>query len=567
MSSAGEFVVAAILFGLLLAFKVMHITRSKFDTDEPQHLHVVWAWARGLVQYRDVFDNHMPLFHIMFAPIYGIIGDRPTILYWMRLLMVPVYVATAWCTYGIGRLLFSRRAGIWAVILAGFYGAAYFLSIEFRPDNLWACSGLLCIVVLLDGPLTVHRALVAGLLLGFCFGLSLKSGVLLISMGTAVLVALFIFGADRLEQSPSYMMRFAILFGVGTSLVPAVIVLAFWLKGVWPTFRYNLFDFNLLTARFYEERLFYHHWLAWTVAAGFCLIAAFILRRRFRPAGVSALGVRRTFVFLLAVIYLGTLKSHLWPLSLRQDYAPIYALAAVLISGALIALSQRLSSSAFRIGKFFEIVPMPAAVALIEIALLAAAPTFWKNRTNQQTAMLRDVLALTEPGDYVLDAKGETIFRQRCIQPILEIITTKAIRLGVLSDNAAERCVATRTCVVSAAALPRLSLRSRKFIERAYLPVTRSLLVPGVIPRSSVPGRYDFEIEVPATYTLVTGHGRISGRLDGTDYEGARFLGAGVHTFETAWAGNDLFAVWSRAADRHFTPELAWRIDNRSSPP
>jgi len=30
------------------------------------------------VQYRDLFDNHMPLFHLLFAPIFGLIGDRAT---------------------------------------------------------------------------------------------------------------------------------------------------------------------------------------------------------------------------------------------------------------------------------------------------------------------------------------------------------------------------------------------------------------------------------------------------------------------------------------------------------
>src|SRR5262249_26715629 len=45
------------------------IFRYRFDSDEPQHLHVVWAWTQGLAQYRDVFDNHMPLFHLLNVPV------------------------------------------------------------------------------------------------------------------------------------------------------------------------------------------------------------------------------------------------------------------------------------------------------------------------------------------------------------------------------------------------------------------------------------------------------------------------------------------------------------------
>ena len=39
------------------------------------------------------------------------------------------------------------------------------------------------------------------------------------------------------------------------------------------------------------------------------------------------------------------------------------------------------------------------------------------NGAPAETELLRDVLALTEPGDFVFDCKGETIFRQRCFRP------------------------------------------------------------------------------------------------------------------------------------------------------
>ena len=157
MSGSAEFMTAAILFALMIVLKLINVTTYRFDSDEPQHMHVIWAWARGFVQYRDVFDNHMPLFQIMFAPIFGVIGDRPTILYWMRFILLPMYFVAAWCTYRIGELLFSRRAGIWAVVLAGLFTKYHFISLEFRTDNLWAPLWLLCVVTLMSGSLTVPR--------------------------------------------------------------------------------------------------------------------------------------------------------------------------------------------------------------------------------------------------------------------------------------------------------------------------------------------------------------------------------------------------------------------------
>src|SRR5437868_7337579 len=168
-SGGTELIAAASLFALMIVFKLLNMMSYRFDSDESQHMHVIWAWARSFVQYRDVFDNHMPLFQIMFAPIFGLMGDRPTILYWMRFLLLPVYFVAAWCTYQVGARLFSRRVAVWAVLLAGFYPGYHFSSFEFRTDNLWALFWLMCVVVLISGSIDAWRIMVAGLLLGFCF--------------------------------------------------------------------------------------------------------------------------------------------------------------------------------------------------------------------------------------------------------------------------------------------------------------------------------------------------------------------------------------------------------------
>src|SRR5437588_13097781 len=165
MSGPLEFILAAALFALLVALSVVNVLHRDFNSDEPQHVHVIWGWTHGLVQYRDLFDNHMPLFHLLFAPLFALIGDRATILYLMRFIVLPLYFVAAWCTYQIAVSLFSRRAGVWAMILVGLYARYHFVSIEFRTDNLWAPLWLLCVTVLVSGPLTQRRALAAGLLL------------------------------------------------------------------------------------------------------------------------------------------------------------------------------------------------------------------------------------------------------------------------------------------------------------------------------------------------------------------------------------------------------------------
>ena len=91
-------VMAAVLVATCVAvaaLRVVYTLHYRFDTDEPQHLHVIWSWVRGRVQYRDVFDNHAPLFHLLLTPLAAALGERADLLVWMRLAMLPLAVLHA----------------------------------------------------------------------------------------------------------------------------------------------------------------------------------------------------------------------------------------------------------------------------------------------------------------------------------------------------------------------------------------------------------------------------------------------------------------------------------------
>ncbi|MGZ5005932.1 MAG: hypothetical protein ACXV8H_10445, partial [Chthoniobacterales bacterium] len=91
-ATALEFWAAAFFLVAQLPLKLWNIFHYRFDSDESQHLHVVWGWTRGFVQYRDLFDNHMPLFQLICAPVLGVMGEHARDLYWMRGLMLPLYL-------------------------------------------------------------------------------------------------------------------------------------------------------------------------------------------------------------------------------------------------------------------------------------------------------------------------------------------------------------------------------------------------------------------------------------------------------------------------------------------
>src|SRR5690348_7817714 len=88
-----EIIVPTVLLLLLVALKVAYAPALRIDSDETQHLHVAWGWANGLLPYRDLFDNHSPLFQFLCSPLVRILGERPDIVAPMRLAVIPLYLA------------------------------------------------------------------------------------------------------------------------------------------------------------------------------------------------------------------------------------------------------------------------------------------------------------------------------------------------------------------------------------------------------------------------------------------------------------------------------------------
>jgi len=552
MSGPGEFITAAVLFALMIAIRVVNILHYRFDSDEPQHLHVIWAWARGFVQYRDLFDNHMPLFHMMFAPIFGLIGDRATILYVMRFALLPMYFVAAWCTYKIGTCLFSKRAGIWAVILAGLYTRYHFISLEFRTDNLWAVFWLLCITVLVTGPLTARRALVAGLLLGLSFGVSMKSILLLLSIALAALLTLLLVGRRNPAPSWAHLVQCIAAFVVSTATIPATIIIFFAFKGLWPDFRYCVFDFNFLAPG--ASSLAYRIRLTLTIIIALPIIL-YVARRMISATDRAGLAFRRVFILMVCSSYFLAFKTF-WPVRSHDDDPPFYPLVAVLCSGALLAASTKMISSKWNAGQILRRIPVPVFLAVGEIFVLIAMQPIWKDRTKRETDLLRNVLMLLKPGDYILDCKGETVFRQRDVRAVYETITRSAIQRGLLLDNAPQRCVETRTCVVATTLIKTFPRETSRFVRSNYLTVTNNLRVAGkkLKALATNPRRCEFQIIIPASYEIISPRENVSGTLDGIPYNGPRFLAAGSHTFESTSPSHGLVLLWSQAVDRHFTP-------------
>jgi hypothetical protein len=294
--------------------------------------------------------------------------------------------------------------------------------------------------------------------------------------------------------------------------------------------------------------------LALPVSLPFLGVAAYWIGR-LSPDRSTA--VRRAFLFLTGTIYYGVLYS-IWTLLTRQDYLPFYPVIAVVATPWLL---QGVDAAARRFGsEERQGVLRPATlcgIASLEIALLLLGRSPFIDGTQREREILAEVLRLTRPGEYVMDFKGESVFRQRPFYYVLEPLTYVRLRRGLIADNVAERLVKTQTCVV----LNQdrwYPAQAVAFMTENYLPVGRMRVAGRIIaPAPTAAGAsIPFDVAVPARYVLWAEGRPVPGTLDGKPYEGAVDLAAGAHVFQPAEANRRLAIFWARAAEQGFAPLL-----------
>jgi 4-amino-4-deoxy-L-arabinose transferase-like glycosyltransferase len=237
-TASGERLTLVALAVLSAALRWIAYFHYRFDSDEPQHLHVAWGWTAGLLQYRDVFDNHAPLFHMLTAPILAWLGERADILLYMRAPILPLFAIVVAATYILGRRLYSARVGAWAALLLSLFPSFFLKSLEYRTDNLWNAFWFLALLLLTGGPLTPLRSFFTGLLLGCAMATSMKTTVLILTLAVSALVTWW----------PRLNMRVVFAVLAGAAIVPAVIAAYFYSRGALSNLVYCVFDFNSLVA-------------------------------------------------------------------------------------------------------------------------------------------------------------------------------------------------------------------------------------------------------------------------------------------------------------------------------
>ncbi len=535
------------LFGALILLRIIYAYTLRVDSDEPQHLHVVWAWAQGLLPFRDVFDNHMQLFQLINYPFLSLIGENADVVVWMRLLVIPWYLLLLWCTYRIGVKLYSREVGIWAASFCSLYPRFFELTTEFRPDNAWAAVWLLMLMTMIEGELTYKRGFLVGLITGAAFAISIKTTLLLATLLLAALATIGLLAWEGREIAWHRLIKNAMAALIGLLLVPGAIVLFFVYEGSWQALWYGAVEHNLVPGLGRWQHLTRDAFIFPLTLVPSLLLARAIVQR----SSTHELGVKRALIFLGSTFYLACLWSY-WPLFTHQDLLPFLPLAMI-CTVALIFYSPVN-------GRWLR----PASVSRVFYFLLFAECIClivmykpWLNKQKDYANELGLILKLTDPGDSVMDSKGETVFRHRPFYFALETITLKRMELGLIADDIPQRLIATATPVV----VPdRLSPTTLAFVEANYLPITPRIFVAGqrLVP-TAASSVVEFDIRIPTRYQIVDEQSPVIGLLDGSPYHGARELVAGHHVFVPQTQLQHAAIIWSQATERGFSlnPQMA----------
>jgi len=446
-----------------------------------------------------------------------------------------------WCVYRLGALLYDRRTGCFAALVAAFLPAFFFRMGEYRTDVLWTTLWLASLAVALAGKMSPGRIFWAALLLGAAFMTSMKTTLLLLCVVTAAGITWQLAGRPVSRAWP----RYAAAFTCGLLLVPGIIVAYFAGQGALQPLYHCVIEHNTLPGRSLPSviaRQIFSGSTLWLIPVGLLTWQMLPSARR-EPAR----GYRRLFLFLLAGLFYSILRG-LWPVVTTQDYLPWMPLLPVFVIAGGAWLRDFLQT---RFHKSLPWLLWPVLLLAGEITMIVAEEPPFARVEDRRIGHLAELLRLVDPGEYVFDLKGETIFRPRPCYLVLESLTIEQLKRHLLNNDINERLVATRTAVARLS--ERMPLKTQEFIKFNYIRIHRMrVLGQHLQPKPDIP--LSFTITIPAYYRIVSPKGVVHGTLDGQPIDEACWLDAGRHELLVSQPAGQITLVWARALERGFSP-------------
>ena len=224
-----------------------------------------------------------------------------------------------------------------------------------------------------------------------------------------------------------------------------------------------------------------------------------------------------------------------WITSARQDKLPVVPVLGVLLATGVDAFVRWRGAAR---GDAPGTVARVATVVLAGVVAVAFGRTLfnrrpWVDETAGVRGYLAEVLAVTRPGETVLDPKGQTVFRRRPTYLVYERFTRERVDRGLDDDPAVRDLVAHGTWCCSPGT-SKYGDATTAFL-RAHTFRTGRLRVAGARAGPFDAGAtFDVRIGVPGVYTVVREDGApFAGTVDGVPFAGPRPWAAGPHVMGT----------------------------------
>jgi hypothetical protein len=327
----------------------------------------------------------------------------------------------------------------------------------------------------------------------------------------------------------------------GVAILPALTCLYFFSRHAIDDLFYGLIGHNLLpdSANHALGLTALMRWamgIAVVAAVGWIATRADMAEKKKAPLAL---------LFFANCFYLISLLAF-WPVITMEDHLPWLPGSMLICAPFFFWLA---SAAVPRLSPY-----LGSILAAAELLWIFAIALPWQDDTRDKVGMVADALKLTAPEEFVMDSKGETIYRRRPFHYVLESRTFQRLHRKLIIDDIADSLVRTRTPL---ATLKRMPPHARAFIRENYIPIAYRLRVAGKVVRDhavSVNDRCSFEVAVPQRYALVTPAGAAEGTLDDILLSGPRELESGTHLFIPSQSSGELVLIWAHALECGYSP-------------
>lgn len=410
-----------VLLGLFLFSIVLRVALTlnrEIDIDEFQHLHSAWMVSQHYVLYRDVWENHPPLFYYLLLPLFRYCREGPGLVLTARVITSFAGLGILVLTYVLARIDHDKPTSFLAVIVLSFMVIFAEKSIEVRPDPfliiLWLTSLWISIRAFSNGQRFGFFA--AGLLLGIAFLFSQKALLPYAAMSFTFLVCSYV------DKSQSALFRFLKMQSSYTLgfLIPVAVCLAFFyysgtLKAMITSTVLESFSYPNNSRPFYLLQL--RNICFFLLASAGVIIHVRRLRHGSASARASQLLLLLPGLFLLLIFLF--LQTAPYPQSalLFAPLMAIYGAEAFRKSMDGILISRRNADekdgTEFRL-KAKGLLLFAAALAaglIIPCAMLLLKGHPFSNTNVAQFRTMEYVMDHTQPGEAVFDGESAYIFR------------------------------------------------------------------------------------------------------------------------------------------------------------